>query len=240
MKRFLVALVLCGCLAMPVMASPTGTVTMRYLGQGAAPYASVSLYANSSGAYPPYELYESGGITAGYYKHDISSATGSGLYVADPLMGFCMDLAQNPAGTNATFDVVPLTEGPNPTFIGSTITPAKADLLQELWGRHYSPTMTNSQAARFQLAVWEIIFETSGVYNIGNGSLRSNNYYFSTNALLNSLDGTGPMANLVALTHPQYQDMLAEAMIPVPAPGAICLSSFGLAVLGWVRARKRL
>lgn len=236
MKQLLVALVLCGCVAMPVVASPTGTVTMRYLGYGAAPYATVSLYADSDGTYPPYELSYDGGIVAGYYKHDITAATGSGVDVADPLMGFCLDLSQAPPTTDTTFDVVPLTDAPSPTFIGTTITTAKADLLQELWGRHYSPTMTNQQAAEFQLAVWEIVFETSGVYNIGNGSLRSNDLNAGTNALLSSLDGLGPKANLVALTHPEYQDMLAQ----VPAPGAIGLGSFGLTLLGWLRSRRSL
>lgn len=236
MKQVLVALALCGCLAMPAMAAPTGTVTMRYLGYGAAPYTAASLYADSDGTYPPYELSYDGGIVAGYYKHDITAATGSGVYIADPLMGFCIDLSQSPAPTDATFDVVPLTEAPSPTFIGSTITPAKADLLQELWGRHYSLTMTNQQAAEFQLAVWEIIFETSGTYDIASGSLRSNDLNPGTNALLSSLNGLGPKADLVALTHPQYQDMLAQ----VPAPGAVCLSSFGLVVLGWLRVRRRL
>ena len=223
---------------MPVMATPTGTVTMRYLGSSAAPYSSVSLYADSDGTYPPYEVSYDSGIVAGYYKHDITAATGSGVYIADPLMGFCIDMLQSPPSTDTTFDVVALTEAPDPTFIGSTITAEKADLLRELWGRHYSPTMTNQQAGEFQLAVWEIVFETSGTYDISNGSLRSNSLNTGTNALLTSLDGTGPMANLVALTNPQYQDMLAE--LAVPAPEAIGLTSFGLAILGWLRTRRSL
>jgi hypothetical protein len=238
MTRITMALVLCGCLAMPVMAAPTGTVTMRYVGYGAAPYTTVSLYGDSDGTYPPYEVSHDGGIVAGYYKHDITAATGSGVYVADPLMGFCMDLSQAPANTDTTFDVVPLTEAPSPTFIGAPITAAKADLLRELWGRHYSTTMANQQAAEFQLAVWEIVFETSEVYNIGTGSLRSNDLNAGTNALLSSLNGMGPKADLVALTHPQYQDMLAQAQ--VPAPGAFCLGSFAVAVLGWLRSRRSL
>jgi hypothetical protein len=98
--------------------------------------------------------------------------------------------------------------------------------------------MTNQQAGEFQLAVWEIVFETSGTYDIATGSLRSNDLSTGTNALLSSLDGTGPKANLVALTHPDYQDMLAQAT--VPAPGALCLSSFGLAIMGWLRTRRSL
>jgi len=243
MKRVLIALALCGCISLPAMASPTGAVTMKYLGYSAAPYGTVSLYADSDGVYDSatktgYEIVYTGGIAAGYYKHDVSAATGDGMYVGNPLLGFCMDLLQNPALIYATFDVVPLTEGPNPTFIGVPMTAGKADLLRELWGRHYSPAMTASQAAQFQLAVWEIVFETSGVYNISNGSLVSTSYNAGTNALLASLTGTGPMANLVALTNPQYQDMLAS--IQIPAPGAILLGAIGTGLVGWLRSRKRL
>jgi hypothetical protein len=211
---------------------------MNYLGWDAAPYRTVSLYASSDGTYPPYEIAYGGGLVAGYYKHDVTAATGSGMYVTDPMLGFCIDLLQRPSYLPATYDVVPLTEAPTPTFIGVPMTAAKADLLRELWGRHFSATMTSQQAAEFQLAVWEITFETSGVYDMSAGSVRSNNLNVGVNSLLNSLDGMGPMANLVALTHLQYQDMLTQ--IPVPAPGAISLGSLGAAIIGWLRSRKRL
>jgi hypothetical protein len=208
---------------------------MNYLGYGAAPYRTVSLYADADGMYPPYEVVYNGGIVAGHYKQDITAATGSGTYIADPMLGFCIDMLQSPSYGSATYNVVPL---PMPTFIGASITAAKADLLEELWGRYYSPTMTGQQAAQFQLAVWEIVFETSGVYDISTGSLRSNDYNWGTNMMLHSLDGTGPTANLVALTNLQYQDMITN--LAVPAPGVICLSNIGVAAVGWLRSRRRL
>jgi len=236
MKRLFLVFGICCLFWSPAFSSPTGTVTMKYLGHSAAPYKTVSFYADSDGSYPPYEVSYDNNVIAGYYKHDISTATGAGVYVPDPLMGFCIDLTQNPAANYATFDVVSLTEAPDPTFIGSTITITKADLLRELWGRHYDVSMTNQQAAEFQLAVWELVFETSGVYDISIGSVKSNHYNGGTNTLLSSLDGTGPMANLVALSHPDYQDMLAQ----VPCPGAVMLCSFGMVMVSWLRVRRRI
>jgi hypothetical protein len=238
MKRLFLVFLICFLFGSPALSSPTGTVTMKYLGYSAAPYKTVSFYADADGSYPPYEVSYDNNIVSGYYKHDIIAATGAGVYVDDPLMGFCIDLSQSPAPNYATFDVVSLTEAPDPTFIsvGSTITTAKAALLRELWGRHYITSMTSQQAAEFQLAVWEIVFETSGTYDISSGSVRSNHYNGGTNILLDSLDGSGPMANLIALSHPCYQDMLAQ----IPAPGAVTLCSIGMFMVSWFRLRRRL
>jgi hypothetical protein len=235
MKRILFVAVSCFCLVTPVLAAPTGTVSIKYLGASAAPGTTVSLYIDSDGTYPPYEI-STDFTRAGYMAHDVAGATGSGQYVNDPLWTFCIDACQSPSyGSYAQYDVVSLTEAPNPTFIGTTITPAKAALLEELWGRYYNTTMTEQQAAEFQLAIWEIVYETSGTYDISDGSVRSDSFNEGTNALLAGLDGTGPKSQLVALTNSVYQDLLAE----IPAPGALALGSLGLSIVGWLRSRKK-
>jgi hypothetical protein len=236
MKNTLIAMVACFALTGSAWAAPQGTVSIKYLGAGAAPGSIVSLYIDEDGTYPPYEI-STDFTRAGYLLHDIASATGVGLDIQNPMWSFCIDALQSPTyNAYATYDVVALTEAPNPTFMGSPLTADRATLLEELWGRYHSTTMTSQQAAEFQLAVWEIVYETSGTYDIALGSVRSDDLNAETNAMLHSLDGTGPMANLVALTNPVYQDLLAE----VPAPGALSLGSLGMALIGWLRSRKQL
>jgi hypothetical protein len=235
MKRALLGVVGCLMLAQSVWASQ-GTVSATYLGATAGPGSIVSLYIDRDGTYPPYEV-STDFTRAGYLVEQINSATGLGTEIANPLWAFSIDAIQSPSYNNsAMYEVVDLTEAPNPTVIGMTMTSERAALLEELWGRYHSTTMTADQAAAFQLAVWELVYETSGTYDISAGSVRSDSLNAETNALLDSLDGAGPKASLVALTSPIYQDLLAE----VPAPGALALGSLGMGLIGWLRSRKRV
>jgi hypothetical protein len=235
MKKTLFVLVSCLCLMEPVWAAQS-TVTIKYLGSTAAPGSVVSLYIDSDGTYPPYEI-STDFTRAGYLLHDVSGSTGLGTEIDDPVWAFCIEAGQSPTyGSYATYDVIGVTGAANPTLPGRTLTSSQGALLEELWGRFHSTTMNSEEAAAFQLAIWEIVGETSGTYDIGSGSVRSDDLIGETNVMLDSLDGTGPMASLAVLTHPVYQDLLAE----VPAPGAVSLGGLGMALLGWLRSRKQL
>ncbi len=93
---------------------------------------------------------------------------------------------------------------------GSGMGAARADRLAEFFGRYYSPQFTtNNDAAAFQVAVWEITHDdglnlTDGVFQIDDeGSLS-----LMTQSWLDSLDGTGPRLDLLAMTSSTAQDQL--------------------------------
>src|SRR5262245_55232865 len=80
----------------------------------------------------------------------------------------CIDVAQGSCtSTAATVGVKRLASAPTP---GTAMGQDKANLISELWGRDFASITTNSQAAAFQIAIWEIINEKSGnALNVKNG-----------------------------------------------------------------------
>lgn len=169
---------------------------------------------------------DGGATTHTYYTgvNNFSVVGGDPTALAPTFQGFCIDLYQTISfGSNNMFTVSPLETAPLPT---SGMGVAKADLLRELWGRHFSPSFTNTEGAAFQSAVWEIVFD-SGL-NLGTGTVQiSGNagVVATATAWLGSLNGDHAyFAPVYALTSESTQDML------VPAPGMLALAGAGVVV----------
>jgi hypothetical protein len=156
-----------------------------------------------------------------------------------PDWGFCIELIQGPY--TGWHDVIPLAEASNSAPMGTI----KANYIRELWGRHFDPTWTapggNTQMAEaFGTAIWEIIYETDP-WDVTSGTgfyATGIEQYATANAWLNELDGTGPRANLAAISTVDGQDYVVQ--VPeegqVPEPATVCL--LGLGALSLLR-RKR-
>lgn len=149
--------------------------------------------------------------------------------LAPNFRAFCIDLGQNISfGTTYTFSTGPVEGAPVP---GGPMGVAKANLLRELWGRHFTSISTNVEGSAFQIAVWEIVFDSgldfsSGVVQVNGNS----NVLLTAQGYLASLDGnTNAFAPVYALVSDSTQDML------VPAPGALALVGLG----GLIAARRR-
>lgn len=201
-----------------------------------------------------------GGVTGygGIYLINVANASGEAADLLNQVTGyparngafaaFCMELPQEPV--NATYEVVMPEQAPLPALYGTPMDTDKADDLRELWGRHFDaawvtgvPTSAEKKAAEaFSAAVWEIIYEneldwdvtTRDDSNPSNSFKASNVNTTLANAMLDSINGEGPMANLRAFTNAQGQDMLVEI---VPAPGAAMLVFLGMGLIGWARRR---
>jgi hypothetical protein len=174
--------------------------------------------------------------------------------------GFCIDIGQGiNSGDSPQWTVASLASAPVP---GNSMGQGRANLIAELWYNNYADIgSSNTKAAAFQIAIWEIINETAtnpdGSLNLDvtSGSFSVSKAYSNypttadtqtlsqANTWLGALDlsGNGNKAtNLIALESTQYQDYVVQ--MPVPAPPGLMLGLVGAVSLllpsAW-RWRKR-
>jgi hypothetical protein len=150
--------------------------------------------------------------------------------------GFCIDISQNIySNVTATWNVTDLANAPTP---GNQMGTLRANLIRELWYNDFGLSgSSNSNAAAFQLAIWEIENETTTnangtlALNLSTGSFTATDSDAATittaNSWLSQLDlsGNGPKDNsLIALTNSTYQDYVTRG---TPAPAGLVLASTG-------------
>lgn len=136
---------------------------------------------------------------------------------------FCIELTEHVhSGDSYTFDVVDTQLAPTSSNMGI----GKADLIDELYGRFFGDLNFDDpgEMAAFQLAVWEIVYDsgvdlTDGWFRAASGSHRS-----LAQSYLNALDGSGPRLAVEALAQVGVQDQLV-----VPEPASALLLSLSLA-----------
>ncbi|MEO6280963.1 PEP-CTERM sorting domain-containing protein [Roseateles sp.] len=126
---------------------------------------------------------------------------------------------------------------------------AQAQQLQGLFSSSYAGLTTYNDKAAFQLAIWELVRETSGTFSIGGGSFHLLGDDATTAAvtakagsfLAQALSYSGSAHySLTKLTNDGLQDLVvATAITAVPEPESYALFLAGLGVMGLL-ARRRL
>ena len=105
--------------------------------------------------------------------------------IADPYYAFCVDLFEyidNDSGTQ--YNLVDPSTIPLPPKDGiQPMGVAKANLLRELYGERYNSLFdgTNDVTDRqaFQLAVWEVVYETGNTLSLSGTTTKGNLYVYS-------------------------------------------------------------
>jgi hypothetical protein len=149
---------------------------------------------------------------------------------------YCVDLYQHINFSDPAY--------PEYTAPGTTHVFANSNAYTDL-GRLYATAgvVNNSVTeAAFQIAVWEIAYETSGSYSLsgGNatfsgGSAASSGALTLASSWLSSLTG-GAHPSIAVIESSEHQDVIYA---PVPEPETYALFLGGLAAVGFVARRRR-
>lgn len=172
-----------------------------------------------------------GTVQAGMFH--LTGTPGLGEFVA-----FCVELTQrlqNPQDYNINPNLFSASKAADISkLFGSALMGGKMETVFD----------TAAEAAGFQIALWEVVYETGSSYDMASGSFKA--WGFDNNAALSAavndkakdyLDGmaNAPMPVLLFLENDDYQDLVT--VVPLPAAGF--LLAFGLAGLGLAGRRKK-
>ena len=179
---------------------------------------------------------------AGQFGGTIDLGTGSGV---QSFSAYCVELTQ-------TFNPFPTTSLVYTSESGSTY--FSSDVNSNL-GKLYSQGIvfdTAEKTAAFQIAMWEIIYEKSGTFGVGNSNLSGNadftTYTGSTasastfalsQSYLNALPTTTNNVTLTVYKNATYQDLIVATPVPEPVTAALMLVGLtGIGFFGVLRARR--
>jgi len=162
-------------------------------------------------------------------SHSYSGAAGgfSGLLNGNPFQTYCVDLYQS-------FNWGTVYTDYSAVALPGTV----AQDLGRLFTSHLGDVVDGNTSAAFQLAAWEIMYETGGSYNLSSGNFTEDGnatVHGIAQGYLDSLGGPS-VYSVQKLESPTSQDFVVTT--PVPEPSTYAMLVAGLGLLGWVKRRK--
>lgn len=208
-----------GLIAATLALGATGTAatasTLTYNGLNISPAAKIDISATAEG-----KSFDN--LSAGAFN--MSDGTNS-------FLGWCIDLLQ-------TIKTAPYTPGQP-----GQVSASEADDLNRLFTIGRATAQTDAiTAAAFQVAIWEIVYETDGSYQLGTGNFQASDNAAVVSAaqgLLNNL-GTAPGTYALSFfTSATSQDLVTGVPAPIPLPASGLLLLAGLGAMGVARRRQK-
>lgn len=195
-----------------------GTITAHYNG----------LY--SQGATVNQDSVFAGNVSTVTFEWTRTDTPGPGVdnTLSSPFRAYCIEIVQNVSGnTDYTYNVV--------SASAHGFSPLQEILLGRLWASYQSSVVDSTSSAAFQLAVWELAFDSGADLSVGDftASDPSASIMLAQGWLsaISSNSYSGGQAPISVLEHPSAQDQL------VPTPGSLALLATG-GVLSARRKRK--
>ena len=221
MSRLLKKTVALACLALGAMSAQADNLTF-------------SGYANS---------YQTVNFALSGSNAPVSGYTGAGGFLASlnggpSFVTYCVDLYQFIGFGGSGYNDYTRVDGAAHAFANAN---ALTDI-GKLYSEHNVVDNALSQAA-FQIAVWEIAYETSGTYNLGKGSATftggtaaSSGALALASSWLGALGNTSNTYRLSVLESPGHQDQVFAA--PIPEPSTYAMMAAGLIGMGFIARRR--
>lgn len=162
-----------------------------------------------------------------------TDAPGAGIdsTIAQTFASFCVDIPQ-PVSKNSvyTFDVLSLA--------AAGWGEPEALAVRTLWANHIDDVVDTATNSAFQLAVWELRYDTDR--QLSAGAFKATSPAASVSLAQTWLDGAGTLdagrtlPTLAVLSSPTAQDQIT---VQIPAPGPAACMIMGMALLGNRRRR---
>lgn len=224
MKKVITGAILCAFVATPVMADFAVSNPAPYVNPGTTQVIYDPAYAN---------------VYTGVYRVYVSGSGALGLDGAWD--SFCIDIWDS-GGGNA-YNLVGLAQAPDSPGgpMGDATAGKVAYLLDQYWNDTWLTTANlgnrNNNAAALQLAIWEVVAETSGTLSLTAGTFQASNTTVRGYAadLLESIGSNiGSIGSYRVFSSTGTQDYVVR----VPVPGAVLLGMLGLGYAG-IKLRRR-